>query len=59
MKTEGRQLHCVCTKGDCRLSSKATVRASSEILAIRAILKHLSENKNNAMCVVLLRLVKT
>ena len=41
------------------LSSEATVRARSEILAIWAALKHLSENKDEAMCVVLLRLVKS
>jgi len=41
------------------LSSKATVRARSEILAIWATLKQLSGNKNDAMCIVLLRLKKT
>jgi len=35
------------------------VRTRSEILAIWAALKQLSENKNDAMCVVLLRLTKT
>jgi len=35
------------------LSSKATVRASSEVLAIWHALKQLSENKDIAMCVVL------
>jgi len=34
------------------------VRANSEILAIWAALKQLSENKNDAMCVLLLRLMK-
>ena len=41
------------------LSSETIVRARSEILAIWAALKQLSENKNDAMCVVLLRLIKT
>jgi len=40
-------------QGGCR------VRARSEILAMWAALKQLSENKNDAMCVVLLRLTKT
>jgi len=40
------------------LSSEAAVRIRSEILAIWAVLK-LSEDKNDAMCVVLLRLMKT
>jgi len=40
------------------LSSEAAVRMS-EILAIWAALKQLSEDKNDAMCVVLLRLRKT
>ena len=35
------------------------MRARSEILAIWAALKQLSENINDAMCVVLLRLMKT
>jgi len=35
------------------------VRARNEILAIWAALKQLSENKNDAMYVVLLRLIKT
>jgi len=34
------------------LSSEAAVRARSEILTIWAALKQLSENKNDAMCVV-------
>jgi len=34
------------------LSSEATVRAWSEILAIWAALKQLSENNNDAMCIV-------
>jgi len=34
------------------LSREATVRAWSEILAIWAALKQLSENNNDAMCVV-------
>jgi len=37
--------------------SEATVRAMSEILGIWAALKQLSENENDAMCVVLLRLI--
>jgi len=41
------------------LSSKATVRVGSEIVAIWAALKQRSENRNDAMCVVLLRLIKT
>ena len=40
------------------LSSKATVRARCEILGIWAALKQPSENKNDEMCVVLLRLMK-
>jgi len=40
------------------LSSEATVRARSEILALWAVLKHLSETRNDAMCFVLLQLVK-
>jgi len=35
------------------------MRARTEILAIWAELKQLSENKNDAMCVVILRLMKT
>jgi len=35
------------------------VRARSEILAIQAALKQLSKSINDAMCVVLLRLIKT
>jgi len=35
------------------------VRIRSEILAIWAALKQLSEDKSDAMCVVLLRLMKT
>ena len=41
------------------LSSEAAVRIRSEILAIWAALKQLSEDKSDAMCVVLLRLMKT
>ena len=41
------------------LSSEAAVGARCEILGIWAALKQLSENKNDAMCVVLLRLMKT
>jgi len=41
------------------LLSKATMGARSEILDIWAALKQLSENKNDAMCVVLLRRMKT
>jgi len=56
MKTKGQQLQCACKTG--WLSSEATVRARSEILAIWAALKQLSE-KNDAVCVVLVRLTKT
>ena len=38
---------------------RQSVRIRSEILAIWAALKQLSENKNHAVCVVLLRLIKT
>jgi len=41
------------------LSSEATMRTRSEILTIWAALKQLSEDKNDAMYVVLLRLIKT
>jgi len=41
------------------LFSEATVRARCEILGIWAALKQLPENKNDAKCVVLLRLMKT
>jgi len=57
MKTKGPQLQRACKPR--WLSSEATVRARSEILAIWAALKQLSENKNDAMCLVLLRLMKT
>jgi len=40
------------------LSSEATVRTRSETGAIWAALKQLSENKNDAVCVVSLRLMK-
>ena len=58
MKAEGRQLQRAC-KTIRWLSSEATVRARSEILAIWAELNQLSENKNDTMCVILLRLLKT
>jgi len=57
MKTKGRQLQRACKTT--WLSSEATIRARCEILGIRAALKQLSENKNDAMCVVWLRLMKT
>jgi len=55
MKTKGRQLQTCSahTKQGCR------VRAGSEILAIWAGLKQLLENKNQAMRVASLRLIKT
>jgi len=56
MKTKGPQLQLACKAR--WLSSEATVRARSEILAIWAALKQLSENKNDAMCIVLLRIMK-
>ena len=43
-------------KCGCRV--RQSVRIRSEILAIWAALKQLSEDKNDAMCVVLLRLAK-
>jgi len=54
MKTKGWQLQRACKTT--WLSSEATLRARCEILGIRAALKQLSENKNDAMCVVLLQL---
>ena len=57
MKTQDRQLQRACKKSF--FSSEATMRARSEILAVWAALKQLSENKNDAMCLVLLRLMKT
>jgi len=57
MKTKDLQLQRACKAR--WLSSEATVRARSEILAIWAAVKQLSENKNDAICVVLLRLMKT
>jgi len=57
MKAKDRQLQRACKTR--WLSSEATVRARSEIWGIWATLKQLSENKNDAMCVVLLRLMKT
>ena len=55
MKIKGRQLQACSAhaKQGCR------VRAGSEILAIWAALKQLLENKNAAMCVASLRLIKT
>jgi len=41
------------------LSSEATVRATSALWTIWAALKQLSENKNDAIAAVLLRLMKT
>jgi len=57
MKTKGWQLQRACKTR--WLTSEATMRARSDILAILIALKQLSENKNDAMCVVLLRLIKT
>jgi len=57
MKTKGRQLQRACKRR--WLSSEATVRAWSEILAVWPALKQLSENDNDARCVVLLQLMKT
>ena len=56
MKTKGRQLQRACKAR--WLLSEATVRARIKLLAIQAALKQLTENKNDAMCVVLLRLMK-
>jgi len=44
-------------QGGCQV--RQSVRIKSEILAIWAALKQLSEDKHDAMCVVLLRLMKT
>jgi len=52
IKTQGRRLQRSCKTR--WFSSEATVRARGEILFFWAALKHLSENKNDAMCVVLL-----
>jgi len=57
MKTKGRQLQCACKTR--WLLREATLRARSDILGVWAALKQLSENKNDAMCIVLLRLMKT
>jgi len=57
MKTKGRQLQRACKTR--WLSREATVRVRRAILAIWAALKQLSEIKNNAFCVVFLRLMKT
>ena len=56
-KTKGRQFQRACKTR--WLWSEATVRARSEIFAVWAALKQVSENINDAMCVVLLRLMKT
>jgi len=40
-------------------TGEVATRAGSEILAIWAALKQRSENTNKAMCLVLLRLIKT
>jgi len=54
MKTKGWQLQARSeyAKQGCR------VRARSEILAVWVALKQLLENKNEAMCVASLRLIK-
>ena len=57
MKTKAQQYQRACKTR--WLSSEATVRARSEILAICTALNQLSQNQNDAMCVVLLRLMKT
>jgi len=58
MKTKGRLLQRACKTR--WLSSEAAVRAArSEILAIWAALKQLSETKNDAMRIGLLRLLRT
>jgi len=57
MKTKGRQLQRACKTR--WLSSEATVRVRRAILAVWAALKQLSENKNNALCAVFLRHMKT
>jgi len=57
MNAKGRQLKRACKTR--WLSSEATVRGRSEILAIWVALNQLSENKNDALCVALLRLLKT
>ena len=41
------------------MQNKVVAESRCEILAIWAALKPLSENKNDALCVVLLRLLKT
>jgi len=57
MKTKHQQLQRACKTR--WLLSKATVRAKSKILVILVSLKQLSQNKNDAVCIVLLRLIKT
>jgi len=54
MKTKGRQLQRACKTT--WLSNEATERVRVELLTIWAALKQLSENKNDAMCAVFLRL---
>ena len=57
LMTKGRQLQrAFKTRW---LSSEAAVRARCEVLATWAALKQLSENKNDIMCVVSLRVMKT
>jgi len=56
MKTKGLQLQRACKTR--WVSNEATVRTRSAILSIWAALKQLSENNNDAMCIVLLRLIK-
>ena len=55
--TNGRQLQCALKTR--WMSSEAAVRIRRDILTIWAALKQLSEDKNDAMCIVLLRLMKT
>jgi len=56
VKTKGLQLRRACKTR--WVSSEATVRTRSAILSIWAAPKQLSENNNDAMCIVLLRLIK-
>ena len=56
MKTKGQQLQRACKAR--WLSSEATLRAWIAVLGLWVALKQLSQNKNDAMCVVLLRLIK-
>jgi len=57
MNAKSRQVQRACKTR--WLLSEATVGARNEFLTIWAALKYLSENKNDALCIVLLRLLKT